>query len=268
MSYLKVSTSFRDSMSMLTDAEKGKLFDFMLVYAENGKEPTEFTADERLLQFVWKTAKQDIDHFAKKLMKLQANGQKGGNARSKSKQKIANSSKNEICYNLLDNELANSEFATQNSSKSKQNDDLLHGIENNNTNSNSTIYNNIYNNIYNRRDKLDHPLFDKFWLVYPRHVNKQAAKKAFEKINPNEELLGIMLNAIEKQKQSAQWNENGGQYIPHPATWLNGHRWEDEVMPGTQSVQKKVVVAQDYTQRDYADEDEEAFNRMLQTLGG
>ena len=129
---------------------------------------------------------------------------------------------------------------------------------------------NKYNiiNKSNKRKEINNTMFITFWDKYPRKEGKQNALKAFEKINPNEELLGIMLNAIEKQKQSAQWNENGGQYIPHPATWLNGHRWEDEVMPGTQSVQKKVVVAQDYTQRDYADEDEEAFNRMLQTLGG
>ena len=69
-----------------------------------------------------------------------------------------------------------------------------------------------------------------------------------------------MLTAIEAQKGSAQWQENGGQFIPHPATWLNGHRWEDEVRQGT----SKTVTAQQYTQRDYSDEQAEAMRRMLE----
>ena len=26
-----------------------------------------------------------------------------------------------------------------------------------------------------------------------------------------------------------QWNRDNGQFIPHPATWLNQRRWEDEL---------------------------------------
>jgi hypothetical protein len=29
---------------------------------------------------------------------------------------------------------------------------------------------------------------------------------------------------------SAEWTKDGGQFIPHPATWLNQKRWEDEPM--------------------------------------
>ena len=40
-----------------------------------------------------------------------------------------------------------------------------------------------------------------------------------------------MIGAVEAQKQTEQWKRDGGQYIPHPATWLNQMRWEDELMP-------------------------------------
>ena len=30
---------------------------------------------------------------------------------------------------------------------------------------------------------------------------------------------------------SAQWQRDNGQYIPHPATWLNQGRWDDELTP-------------------------------------
>ncbi len=71
--------------------------------------------------------------------------------------------------------------------------------------------------------------FEKFWSAYPKKKSKQSAEKAFKKINPDEALLKTMLNAIEEQKKSSEWQKENGQYIPHPATWLNGRRWEDEM---------------------------------------
>lgn len=77
--------------------------------------------------------------------------------------------------------------------------------------------------------------FAEFWAVYPRHVAKAAAEKAWNKLNPDEELLKAMLSAVEKAKNSRQWQEEGGKYIPHPATWLNQRRWEDEPEPAANS---------------------------------
>jgi hypothetical protein len=34
--------------------------------------------------------------------------------------------------------------------------------------------------------------FEKFWSAYPRHEAKQNALKAFEKINPDDELLELV----------------------------------------------------------------------------
>lgn len=71
--------------------------------------------------------------------------------------------------------------------------------------------------------------FDKFWSAYPKKTAKQSALKAFLKLNPDEELLNKMLSSLEQQKKSVQWTKDNGQYIPYPATWLNGKRWEDEL---------------------------------------
>ena len=73
--------------------------------------------------------------------------------------------------------------------------------------------------------------FDRFWVAYPRHQGKEAARKAWEKLNPDAALLEIMLSALERQRASDQWRRDGGQFIPYPATWLNGRRWEDEPTP-------------------------------------
>lgn len=71
--------------------------------------------------------------------------------------------------------------------------------------------------------------FDAFWAAYPRKVAKPAAAKAFAKIEVDAQLQALMLAAIERQSQSEQWRRDGGQFIPHPSTWLNGKRWLDEV---------------------------------------
>lgn len=69
--------------------------------------------------------------------------------------------------------------------------------------------------------------FDTFWKAYPKKVGKGAAEKAWQKLKPN---LTVVLEAIEAHKQTDQWSKDNGQFIPHPATWLNQKRWEDEVV--------------------------------------
>lgn len=69
--------------------------------------------------------------------------------------------------------------------------------------------------------------FDEFWTLYPRHEGKAAARKAWRKLCPLPPLEAIR-TALEWQRCSTHWLERGGQFIPHPATYLNGRRWEDE----------------------------------------
>lgn len=75
---------------------------------------------------------------------------------------------------------------------------------------------------------VNNSLFDVFWKAYPRKTNKGFAKKVFAKLKVTDELLGKMLHAIEVQKRYT-WKDKDPQYIPHPSSWLNGERWEDEV---------------------------------------
>lgn len=70
--------------------------------------------------------------------------------------------------------------------------------------------------------------FNAFWEVYPKKVAKQAAVKAWQKINPSEELTKIIVDSVKRQATSEQWSKDNGRYIPYPATWVNGERWKDE----------------------------------------
>lgn len=76
--------------------------------------------------------------------------------------------------------------------------------------------------------------FERFWQTYPRKVAKVQALKAWSKLKPNEELLNVILSALEREKQSFQWRKDNGQFIPYPATWLNGRRWEDDLKQSSQ----------------------------------
>ena len=69
--------------------------------------------------------------------------------------------------------------------------------------------------------------FEAFWKTYPLKVAKQDAKKAWKKLKAAE--LPALFKGLEAWKQSEQWTKEGGQYIPHASTFLNGRRWEDEV---------------------------------------
>lgn len=69
--------------------------------------------------------------------------------------------------------------------------------------------------------------FDTFWSEYPRKVGKDKCLKWFKSHKPKPDLVSKMVEAIKQQKQSKQWSDP--QYIPHPYTWLNQGRWEDEL---------------------------------------
>ena len=72
------------------------------------------------------------------------------------------------------------------------------------------------------------PGFSEFWETYPRRQAKANAYKAWKRIKPDRQLLDLMKAAIARQKRSEAWQRENGQFIPHPASWLNARRWEDE----------------------------------------
>lgn len=78
-------------------------------------------------------------------------------------------------------------------------------------------------------DSGDDGAFESFWAAYPRHVAKDKARTAFGKV-PKSEIPELMA-ALEKHKRSDQWTKDGGQFIPHPATWLNQKRWQGDAPP-------------------------------------
>jgi|GEM_PF-858701 len=77
-------------------------------------------------------------------------------------------------------------------------------------------------------NKRQEQLFDQFWAAYPRKKSKGQAEKAWAKLKPDEQLFCAIMAGLERAKTSAEWQKEGGQFIPYPATWLNAKGWEDE----------------------------------------
>lgn len=73
--------------------------------------------------------------------------------------------------------------------------------------------------------------FDRFWSAYPRKVKKDDTLAEWLKRSPDAELVTVILAALEVHKASPQWTKDGGEFIPHPRTWLHQGRWQDEVKP-------------------------------------
>lgn len=70
--------------------------------------------------------------------------------------------------------------------------------------------------------------FEEFWQLYPKKEAKQPALTSWNKINPDDELFAVIIEAVNNQRKTDKWQRENGKYIPMPATWLNQRRWEDQ----------------------------------------
>ena len=68
--------------------------------------------------------------------------------------------------------------------------------------------------------------FDEFWEVYPKKRSRPDAEKAWGKFNCDD-IADEVINSVIAFKSSPDWNKDGGQFIPYPATWLNRRGWEE-----------------------------------------
>ena len=108
--------------------------------------------------------------------------------------------------------------------------------------------------------------FDQFWQAYPRHrrVKRGLALRAFTKAI-RKTTLAKMLEALKWQCEQPGWLEKGGQFVPHPSTWLNAEQWDDEPFhaPATSQPSRIGGVESAASQRQRMDE----MKRLMQQEG-
>jgi len=84
--------------------------------------------------------------------------------------------------------------------------------------------------------------FKTWWQQYPKHVAKEAAAKAYQRIvgsgkaSVAELMAGVLRYAAEREGQEPQFTK-------HPSTWLNGACWADEPQAPAPAQPKKASPA-------------------------
>ena len=232
---LMIYRNNRAMLEALEDAERGKLILALLDYLESGNLPP-FTGALKLAFIV---LRQDVDRSVERweaeCARRSAAGKKSAAIRA-----AKNFGEEVSCKNDCSTELNPVEDCSTDAANKNQNQN---SNQNQNQNQNQSQNQNANQN-QNASQKTTAPSgglsaagrerdFARFWQAYPRKVGKQAARKAFGRV---EVPLDRLLEALERQRGDPQWQKENGRFIPHPVTWLNQGRWEDEpVSPVPQS---------------------------------
>lgn len=212
-----IYTSWKRWLDGLNLEQKGKWLDWMLSYTND--ENPKFPSDQAVMiacMMAQDTLKRDLKKYEAKVESIQR-------ARDKRKE-----DRNQLEINM----------------KSNRNHTEINSVNvNDNVNVNVNVNDNVLskdNELNNRdiniscsKDEKNESIFESFWKVYPRKVGKEKCRNWFKSHKPKEELVQKMIEAVEEQKKSKQWSDP--QYIPHPYTWLNQGRWEDELTPSKDS---------------------------------
>lgn len=181
--------SYLDSMEELSDAECGRLYRACLEYSMTGKAP-ELRGNEKIIfPSIRSQIDRDIENY---------------NAKCQSQRDKANARwSNATACHGISGIAENAKGKDKGKGKDKD-----------------------------KGGKPPNPLcdgFNRFWQQYPKKVAKADAIKAWNKIKPDEELTETIIYAVTKWAASPNWTKDNGQFIPNPATFLNGRRWEDEI---------------------------------------
>lgn len=237
--------SFRDASRNLDDATRLALYDAIMDYSLYGEEPDE---GNPVAAAMFKLVRPVLDTNAKR----RENGRIGGRPAStdnqeESKPKPENEKAEseteakenpvETEYKPVENQSETKPEPNHNQDVTKPEPDKIYDVD---VDGDKDVDGDIYSNPPTsprrgscRKKSADMDGFALFWQEYPRKAAKAAALKAWQKLNPSPDLVERILAHVRDHKRSPDWIKDGGQFVPHPATFLNGRRWEDDIPPDT-----------------------------------
>ena len=102
--------------------------------------------------------------------------------------------------------------------------------------------------------------FEEFYEAYPRRQAKQDAEEAWRKLNPDEQLFLRILADIRNRFRTIDPN-----FIPLPAKYLNGARWNDEIIANQARDETSTDISKRLIRE--AKEEDDAKNRSPQPGG-
>lgn len=195
----------KEIFKMLTDEEAGKLIKVIFEYEDTGQ----VDGLDKSLMLAFFPIKNTLDR----------NREKYNNVVERNKRNIEKRWEKENTKNTT---------GKTGKKENTKNTDNEHEHDNEYVNDNNNIYGQSTRSKPGQSTDWENK-FNEFYSLYPKKVKKQQVKKWFEKVKPSNELFSSIMDSLEQFRASADWQKDGGQFIPHPSTWLNQSRWEDEV---------------------------------------
>jgi hypothetical protein len=235
-----VYRTWMETFDDLDNETVGEIIKMIMHYGMNGEDISDNMSPAA--RAIFKMSKGNIDASNQKRI----NGAKGGKAKGKQAESESQADEKQTASKPQ----ANEKQPTSNKDKDV-NKDVNRDVNNNNIKTSSSP-----------RSATD-ARFDIFWQTYPRKAKRKDAEKAWKKINPDKDLFDKIIKAVSDWRFSEQWTKDGGQYIPYPATWLNGGQWEDEI-PKVRTPVKKNQFS-NFPQRGYTETDYNELERRMLT---
>lgn len=237
--------SFRDASRNLDDATRLALYEAIMDYSLYGEEPDE---GNPVAAAMFKLVRPVLDTNAKR----RENGRNGGRHASTDNQEASKPEpenekaepETEAKENLLEsedkpveNQIGTKPEPNHNQELTNPEPDKIYDVD---VDGDKDVDVDVYSTPptfplrgSGRKKSADMDGFALFWQEYPRKAAKAAALKAWQKLNPSPELVERILAHVRDHKRSQDWIKDGGQFVPYPATFLNGRRWEDDIPPDT-----------------------------------
>ena len=88
-------------------------------------------------------------------------------------------------------------------------------------------------------------LFNFFFGQYPKQVGRKQALTEWNKLNLTEKDLNKIIINITDRLTKGVWSLKTKQYIPHPANYLSGEQWSDELISRNNHEQRNKLSASD-----------------------
>jgi hypothetical protein len=88
----------------------------------------------------------------------------------------------------------------------------------------------ILTNQINKPHMGEGDLFNCFFQQYPKQVGRKQALTEWNKLNLTEKDLNKIIINITDRLTKGVWSLETKQYIPHPANYLSGEQWSDELI--------------------------------------
>jgi hypothetical protein len=78
---------------------------------------------------------------------------------------------------------------------------------------------------YAEAEAVDTAAFASFYEAYPKKQKRKEAESAWKRLKTADQQAAMQ--ALPNFVNSPDWAKDDGKFIPYPASWINGRRWED-----------------------------------------